>query len=56
MKALNQTRCETVNYRESVCESKDSVEITFQILIINSVILRAGWVTVIHVLMCISHF
>ena len=29
MKALNQTPSKTVNDRESVCESEDSVEITF---------------------------
>ena len=33
----------------------DSVEITFHILTINSVILRAGLVTVIHLFMCINH-
>ena len=53
MKALNQTPPKTVNDR--VFESEDSVEITFQILTTNNVILRAGWVTVIHLLMCINH-
>ena len=46
MQALNQIPLKTVNDIE--CESKDSAEITFQILTINSVILRAGWTTVIH--------
>ena len=41
--------------RERESESEDSVEITFQILIINNVILRPGWVTVIHSLMSINH-
>ena len=39
MKALNQTPSKTVNDR--VFESEDSVEITFQILTTNNVILRA---------------
>ena len=38
MKALNQISSETGNDRERVCESEDSVEITVQIVIINSVI------------------
>ena len=53
MKALNQTPSEIVNDRE--CESENSVDITFQKLTINSVIVRAGWVTVIHLIMCINH-
>ena len=53
MKALNQTPSQAVNDGE--CESVDSVEIIFQILSINSVILRVVWVTVIQLLMCINH-
>ena len=53
MKALNQTPFETVNNRG--CESENFVEITFQIFTINSVSLRAGWATGIHLLMCINH-
>ena len=45
MKAhVNQAPCETVNDRE--CE--DSVIITFQILTINNVSLRASWITSIY--------
>ena len=54
MKALNQTSSKTVNNREE-CESEDSVEITFQILTISNVILRAGWGAVMHLLMCTNH-
>ena len=53
MKALNQTLSKTVNDRERVYE--DSLEITFQILNISNVILRTGWATVIHLLMCINY-
>ena len=46
MKALNQTPSKIVNDRGSLikgdCESEDSVEITFQIIPISNVILRAG--------------
>ena len=51
MKAVNQTPSKIVTDREEqrVCESEDSVEITFQILTISNVILRDGLVTVIHI-------
>ena len=54
MKAHNLTSSKIVTDRE--CESEDSVEITFQILTISNVILRAGWITVIRLLMCIQKF
>ena len=51
MKAVNQTPSKIVSDREEyrVCESEDSLEITFQILTISNVILRDGLVTVIHI-------
>ena len=39
----------SVTERNRVCESEDSVEITFQILTIKNVILRDGLVTVVHI-------
>ena len=54
MKALNQTPLK-LSMKERGGDSDNSVEITCQILTISNAILRAGWVTVIHLLMCIQH-